>query len=113
MSLIKEIIAVSPDNVATLMSRGSILLASKEWSAAKESFDRVVSVDTQLFHALRAREESAWCESRLGQYESAAAHFEEVLRYLEAEERDGFDIARCLWRLGQTQWDAGGRLSFP
>lgn len=113
MTLIKEIVAVSPDNVAALMSRGNILLASKEWSAARESFDRVISVDTHSFYALRAREESAWCESRLGEYESAVGHFEEVLRELEAEERDGFDIARCLWRLGQTQWDSGGTPCLP
>ncbi|RXW12392.1 hypothetical protein EST38_g13464 [Candolleomyces aberdarensis] len=109
MTLIKEIVAVSPDNLVALMSRGNILLASRDWSAAKESFDRVVSVDVHALHALRAREESAWCESRLGQYDSAIGHFEEVLRELEAEERDGFDVARCLWRLAQTHWDSGGK----
>lgn len=90
------------------MSQGFVLQARKDWQGAKVSFDKVVSTDPSSHQALRASEESAWCESRLGQYDSAISYFQSVLHRLEEGEEREFEMARCLWRLGQTYWDCGG-----
>src|SRR5690606_30553595 len=65
-------------------------------------------VDEHSYQALRAREESAWCETRLELYDEAAEHFAGVLGELEGLEGREVDTARCLWRLGQTYWNRGG-----
>lgn len=108
MSLIREILAASPNNIPALMAQGFVFQARKEWQNSKDSFDRVISSDPSSLHNVRAREESAWCETHLEQFESAIAHFKDVLQELEAEEGREFEAARCLWRLGQTYWSAGG-----
>ncbi|KAF6760007.1 superkiller protein 3 SKI3 [Ephemerocybe angulata] len=106
--LITEILAASPNNVRALMDRGFVLQARKDWQGAKDSFDRVIATDPTSYHALRAREESAWSETQLGQSDEAIVHFEGVLHELEGEEGREFELARCLWRLGQTYWGLGG-----
>lgn len=90
------------------MSRGFVLQARQDWQGAKDSFDTVISTDPSSYQALRASEESAWCESRLGQYDAAISHFQSVLQTLEAEEGREFEVAQCLWRFGQTYWDCAG-----
>jgi len=107
MSLVHEILAVSPDNVPALLAQGYIHQARKEWQHSKESFEKVVDVEPESHHALRAREESAWCETKMGQFDTAIDHFSAVLNVLETLEGREADSARCLWRLGQTHWNRG------
>ncbi|EFI28195.1 superkiller protein 3 SKI3 [Coprinopsis cinerea okayama7 len=109
MELITQVLNFSPLNIKTLMAKGYILQARKEWADAQSCFDQVVEHSDDDALVLRAQEESAWCETLLGVGQSAIDKLKAVCKSLEglAIENE-LDLARCLWRIGQSYWNLGG-----
>ncbi|KAH6914120.1 superkiller protein 3 SKI3 [Coprinopsis sp. MPI-PUGE-AT-0042] len=109
MSLIDQVLKLSPRNIKALMAKGFVLQVRKHWDEAKEAFDQVVGLSEDTSLALRAQEESAWCEGLLGGGQTAIERLKDVYKSLEALEiNNELELARCLWRIGQTYWNLDG-----
>lgn len=109
VSLIDQVLMRSPHNIKTLTAKGFVLQARKQWAEAKEAFDQVVALSDGSSDALRAQEESAWCEGLMGGGRTAIDRLKEVYKRLEALEiNNEMELARCLWRIGQTYWNLDG-----
>jgi superkiller protein 3 len=109
MSLIEQVLKRSPENIKTLTALGFVHQARKQWAEAKEAFDQVVALSEGRSLALRAQEESAWCEGLLGAGQMAIERLKEVYKNLKALEiNNELELARCLWRIGQTYWNLDG-----
>ncbi|KAF9071064.1 TPR-like protein [Rhodocollybia butyracea] len=106
MQIINEILEVSPESVAALMGKGHVQEASENWEEAKEHFGKVI----QLVGGdvgLRAKEEHAWCISRIGDLQTGINLLKAVIERLDELENHDHDRARCYWRLGKCLWNLG------
>ncbi|KAF9267372.1 superkiller protein 3 SKI3 [Marasmius fiardii PR-910] len=108
-AVIDELLRASPDNVPALMGQGFVFSEAQNWSEAEKVFERVTqSLLDDNFDALRAREEHAWCLSRLGKLHEGVTLLEGILQSLNDHEGTEHDRARCNWRLGKSYWDMAG-----
>ncbi|KAF8629112.1 hypothetical protein AX17_005698 [Amanita inopinata Kibby_2008] len=105
-TIIEEVLSQSPDNVVCLMGRAYILQAACRWEEAKLTFLRVADLLPEDIHeGIRASEEAAWCLSQQGQNQEALTPLQDVLASLSHIDGCGNDRARCLWRIGQCNWN--------
>lgn len=105
--LLDDVLTQDPDHVDALLAYGYILQSAEKWEEAEVVFSKVTTrlpPATRKF--VRAREERAWCLSRIRTAEGMQA-LRDVLKDLEGGEFQ-FDRARCLWRVGRACWDLGG-----
>ncbi|TFK25481.1 superkiller protein 3 SKI3 [Coprinopsis marcescibilis] len=110
MRLVDQVLKILPGNVKTLMAKGLVLQARKDWVSAKACFDQVLAIDADVSNALQAQEESAWCESLSNDRRFAISQLQEVLKQMEEQDHlNDMDIARCLWRIGESYWALDGR----
>jgi superkiller protein 3 len=106
LPIVDDVLSQDPDNIAGLMARGYILQAACQWTEASEFFSHVIKlIPDDLQEGLRAREELAWCQIQSHDYENG---MDGLKRVLELQDRSS-DQARCLWRLGKTHWEMGGK----
>ncbi|KAK0545390.1 Superkiller protein 3, partial [Tilletia horrida] len=121
------VLNVHADDIDALLARAYIAQTAQRWTDAKKGFvkvraaaegqgstgrDRAVrSLSLSQAPDLEARAEMAWCDVHLGQLESAAEQFRELIKEVEGErsaETLPEDKARTWWRLGRCLWDIGG-----
>ncbi|KAJ6607768.1 superkiller protein 3 SKI3 [Mycena sp. CBHHK59/15] len=108
LSVIDEVLSQSPSNAACLMGRAYILQEGKRWGPAAELFDTVSNLPGNSQLGIRAKEESAWCQSQAGEVESGIEGLQDVLAILTELESSDSECSRCLWRIGKCYWDIGG-----
>lgn len=112
LRLLDEVLKFDPNSVDALIGRGYVLQYIGKWEEAEGLFSKatlLVPPGTQK--SFRAKEESAWCLSKIQLWEGVEA-LKEVLNDLQGDEHE-MDRARCLWRIGQCCWEMGGRFSLP
>lgn len=100
------------------MSRGYVHEYAYQWAEARDAFWKVVELadnrDDEVINeeGLRAKEEYAWCDVKLGELEKGAEGLMAVLETIgEGVEGKEQDRARCWWRLGKAHWEMGGKSS--
>ncbi|KAK0440394.1 TPR-like protein [Desarmillaria tabescens] len=109
LSIIDDVLATSPNNISCLMGRAHILEQANKWEEAGDLFSRVHELlPDDVHNGLRAKEEHAWCRSRLGDFDFAVAALKEVLETMDTLDHHVEESARCLWRLGSCHWDMNG-----
>ncbi|KAF8557962.1 superkiller protein 3 [Imleria badia] len=104
--LLDDVLRFDPVNVDALIGRGYVLQHTGKWEEAEALFTKATSLTppgTQK--SVRAKEESAWCLSKI-QVGKGVQALKEVLNDLQGDEHD-MDRARCLWRIGQGCWEMG------
>ncbi|KAF8135619.1 hypothetical protein EV363DRAFT_1321133 [Boletus edulis] len=107
LRLLDDILKFDPNNVDGLIGRGYVLQYTGKWEEAEALFTKATSlVPSGTQKSVRAKEESAWCLSKI-QVENGVQALKEVLIDLQGDEHD-MDRARCLWRIGQGCWEMGG-----
>ncbi|KAI6026361.1 superkiller protein 3 [Pisolithus microcarpus] len=105
--LLDDVLKQDPDHVDALLAYGYILQSAEKWEEAEGVFSKVATrLPPDTMKCVRAREECAWCLSRIRIAEGVKA-LRDVLRDLEGGEFQ-IDRARCLWRIGRACWDLGG-----
>ncbi|KAI6121364.1 superkiller protein 3 [Pisolithus sp. B1] len=105
--LLDDVLKRDPDHVDALLAYGYILQRAEKWEEAKGVFSKATTrLPPDIPKYVRAREECAWCLSRIRIAEGVKA-LKDVLKDLEEEEFT-LDRARCLWRIGMACWDLGG-----
>lgn len=110
--VLDEVLIQAPNNTACLMGRAYILQHEKRWDDAAELFARVGDLlpdDLQL--GIRAKEELAWCQSQAGELQAGIQGLEDTRAVLTELEDAQDECARCLWRIGKSYWDIGGKHS--
>ncbi|KAL4253450.1 hypothetical protein ABKN59_002079 [Abortiporus biennis] len=109
LGIIDSVLQEDPKNVSCLMGRAYILQQASKFKDAADLFSQVSDLTDQsnLDLNLRAREEFAWCTSKLGDNERAASLLKSVLDDLEDIEDREIEQARCWWKLGQCHWNSG------
>lgn len=112
LRLLDDVLQFDPTNVDALIGRGYILQYTGKWESAELLFTKATSL---IFpgsrKSVRAKEESAWCLSKIQAGEGVQA-LKEVLNDLQGDEQD-MDRARCLWRIGRGCWEMGGWFALP
>ncbi|KAK0207900.1 superkiller protein 3 [Desarmillaria ectypa] len=109
LSIIDDVLSTSPNNISCLMGRAYILEQANKWEDAGDLFSRVHEMlPDDVDNGLRAKEEHAWCRSRLGDFDFAVAALKEVLETMDTLNDHVEESARCLWRLGSCHWDMNG-----
>ncbi|KAG8213777.1 superkiller protein 3 [Butyriboletus roseoflavus] len=106
LRLVAEVLKFDPNNVDALIGRGYVLQYTGKWEEAEGLFTKatlLVPPGTQK--SVRAKEESAWCLSKI-QIGKGVEALKEVLNDLQGDEHE-MDRARCLWRIGQCCWEMG------
>ena len=112
LRLLDDVLKFDPNNVDALIGRGYVLQYTRKWEEAKGLFTKATSlVPTGTQKSVRAKEESAWCLSKI-QVGKGVQALKEVLNDLQGDEHD-MDRARCLWRIGQGCWEMGGWYTLP
>lgn len=105
--LLDDVLKQDPDHVDALLAYGYILQSAEKWEEAEGVFSKVATrLPPDTMKCVRAREERAWCLSRIRIAEGVKA-LRDVLKDLEGGEFQ-IDRARCLWRIGRACWDLGG-----
>ncbi|KAH0827587.1 superkiller protein 3 [Lanmaoa asiatica] len=106
LRLLDEVLKFDPNNVDALIGRGYVLQHTGKWEEAERLFTKATSlVPPGTRKSVRAKEESAWCLSKI-QIGKGVQALKEVLKDLQGDEHD-MDQARCLWRIGQCCWELG------
>ncbi|KAK0232722.1 TPR-like protein [Armillaria fumosa] len=109
LSIIDDVLSTSPNNISCLMGRAYILEQGNKWEEAADLFSRVHQLlPNDVDNGLRAKEEHAWCRSRLGDFDFAVTALKEVLETMDTLNDHVEESARCLWRLGSCHWDMSG-----
>ncbi|KAI6044690.1 superkiller protein 3 [Pisolithus marmoratus] len=105
--LLDDVLKQDPGHVDALLAYGYILQRAKRWEEAGSVFSKAIErLPPGVPKCVRAREERAWCLSRIRIIEGVQA-LRDVLKDLESGEFK-LDRARCLWRIGRACWDLGG-----
>ncbi|KAF9007975.1 hypothetical protein BDQ17DRAFT_1275914 [Cyathus striatus] len=108
LPIIKDILARSPENVPALMGHAYILEETMRWEDAGSLFEKVSNlIGTEEDEGLRAREESGWCQCKMGNTDMGIQQLKGVLEVLNDLNGRESDRARCLWRLGKCCWEIG------
>jgi superkiller protein 3 len=107
--LIDEVLAFSPENILCLMGRAYIYQANGEWSDAEPLFCHIIQLlPDDLDIGLRAREERAWCQCQMNDFDNGLSGLQSVIISLNHIYGRDSDVSRCLWRLGSSHWRLGG-----
>lgn len=107
LRLLDDVLTFDANNVDALVGRGYIFQHTGKWEEARALFDKATSLlPPETLKSIRAKEESAWCLSKI-QVEQGVQALKEVLKELQGDEHD-MDRARCLWRIGKGCWEMGG-----
>lgn len=107
--LIDEVLAFSPENILCLMGRAYIYQAKGEWNDAELLFCRITQLlPDDLDIGLRAREERAWCQCQMNDFDNGLSGLQSVIISLNHIHGRDSDVSRCLWRLGSSHWRLGG-----
>ncbi|KIK27908.1 hypothetical protein PISMIDRAFT_27774 [Pisolithus microcarpus 441] len=95
--LLDDVLKQDPDHVDALLAYGYILQSAEKWEEAEGVFSKVATrLPPDTMKCVRAREECAWCLSRIRIAEGVKA-LRDVLRDLEGGEFQ-IDRARCSFR---------------
>lgn len=90
------------------MGKGYVFQYAEKWKEAEILFSQAVTqLPEDLDKGLQAKEEMAWCLSRI-RVDTGADALKEVFETLKDIEDRELDKARCLWRIGRCYWDLGG-----
>ncbi|KAG1851683.1 superkiller protein 3 [Suillus subluteus] len=105
---LNDVLKQDPTNVDGLMGKGYIYQYTEKWEEAEVLFAQAAKqLPDDMDKGVEAKEESAWCLSRIhadAGVDALKAVFETLN---DIEDRD-IDKARCLWRIGRCYWDLGG-----
>ncbi|KAG1844187.1 hypothetical protein DFJ58DRAFT_731304 [Suillus subalutaceus] len=105
---LNDVLKQDPTNVDGLMGKGYIFQYAEKWEEAEVLFAQAANqLPDDMDKGVEAKEESAWCLSRMhadAGVDALKAVFETLN---DIEDRD-IDKARCLWRIGRCYWDLGG-----
>ena len=108
--VLDDVLAVEPTNVTALMGRAYIHQFANRWEDAADFFSKAAEQvpEDNVETGLVAREEHAWCQAQLRNYEVAAEALHSIQEHIEV--LDGYEErkARVWWRLGQCHWHLGG-----
>ncbi|KAG9316442.1 superkiller protein 3 [Chiua virens] len=106
LRLLDDVLRFDPNDVDGLIGRGYVLQYTGRWEEAEGLFTKATSLlSPGTPKSIRAKEEGAWCLSKV-QITQGVQALKEVLNDLQGEEY-GMDRARCLWRIGKCCWDMG------
>ena len=109
LRILDEVLSDDKDNVPSLMGRGCILQASKNWEAAAKVFLQVHELlPDDVNEGIRAREERAWCMLHQGDGDVAVDELKAVSEILDNLTGRELDQARCWWSMGKCAWEAKG-----
>jgi superkiller protein 3 len=105
---LNDILKQDPTNVDGLIGKGYVFQHAKKWEEAEALFAQAAEqLPGDMDKGLGAKEESAWCLSRIHANAGVDALKEVFETLKDIEDRD-IDKARCLWRIGRCYWDLGG-----
>ncbi|KAG1742187.1 superkiller protein 3 [Suillus lakei] len=105
---LNDVLKQDPTNVDGLMGKGYVFQHAEKWEEAELLFAQAArQLPNDMDKGLEAKEESAWCLSRM-QVDAGADALGEVFETLKDIEDRDIDKARCLWRIGRCYWDLGG-----
>ncbi|KAG2153913.1 superkiller protein 3 [Suillus clintonianus] len=105
---LNDVLTQDPTNVDGLMGKGYVFQRAEKWEEAEMLFSQAAKqLPDDMDKGLEAKEESAWCLSRM-QLDAGADALKEVFEILKDIEDRDIDKARCLWRIGRCYWDLGG-----
>lgn len=114
LRILDEVLSGDETNVSSLMGRGYILQASKDWAAAAKLFLRAYELlPDDVNEGIRAREERAWCALHQGNADVATDELKAVSEVLDHLEDREVDQARCWWRMGRCAWQTKGSYPSP
>lgn len=100
------------------MGKGYIFLADNKFSEARTQFEDALRVERANQHEedkplsnleLEAKENVGWCMIKEGLLEEGRAQLIGVVDVLDVDESRGPDAARVWTRIGQAEWEMGGR----
>ncbi|PFH51986.1 hypothetical protein AMATHDRAFT_2475 [Amanita thiersii Skay4041] len=106
LKIINQVLSQSPCNIQCLMGKAFIEEAAEHWTEAARLFLNVASLlGEDPSDGLRSAEEAAWCQHKCGQHQQGLNSLQRILSLLENIQGREIDRARCLWRIGQCQWE--------
>lgn len=113
LGIIEQVLSQQPENIPCLLGRAYILRYAQKYAEARAIFAKVAKlVNGEEPHdkllRLEAEEEVSWCDSLLGDYESAKTALKVVIDEIEGFDDQPNRKARAWWRLGKTLWDQDG-----
>lgn len=120
LGIIDQVLSQDPANVPCLLARGYVSRYAGKYEDAQIVFSKVAGlVDATstegLLLQLEAKEEAAWCNSRLGRYVEAEVALREVIGALDGLELQENELesrkAKAWWRMGKTLWDRNGEFA--
>lgn len=91
------------------MGKGYVFQHAEKWEEAEVLFAQAANQlpDDDMNKGVEAKEEGAWCLSRM-HADAGVDALKEVFETLKNIEDRDIDKARCLWRIGRCYWDLGG-----
>jgi superkiller protein 3 len=122
LQLLDGVLEQNPKATACLMGKGYIYLADDQFADARTQFERALQAEQakrgdrteqQPLSSveLEARENVGWCLIKQGLLEEGKEQLMQVVEVLDADESRAQDAARVWTRIGQAEWEMGGR--FP
>lgn len=105
---LNDVLKQDPTNVDGLIGKGYVFQYAEKWEDAEKLFSQAAKqLPEDTDKGLQAKEERAWCLSRM-HVDAGADALKEVFETLKDIEDRDLDKARCLWRIGRCYWDLGG-----
>ncbi|KAG2113725.1 superkiller protein 3 [Suillus discolor] len=105
---LNDVLKQDPTNVDGLMGKGYVFRYAEKWEEAEVLFAQAAEqLPDDIDKGVEAKEESAWCLSRM-HADAGVDALKEVFETLKDIEDRDTDKARCLWRIGRCYWDLGG-----
>jgi len=90
------------------MGKGYVFQYAEKWQEAEILFSQAAKqLPEDMDKGLRAKEEGAWCLSRM-RVDAGADALKDVFETLKDIDDREIGKARCLWRIGRCYWDMGG-----
>ncbi|KAG1771164.1 superkiller protein 3 [Suillus placidus] len=106
---LNDILKQDPTNVDGLMGKGYVFQYAEKWEEAEVQFAQAAEqLSDDMDKGVEAKEESAWCLSRI-HADAGVDALKEVFETLKDIVGRDTDKARCLWRIGRCYWDLGGK----
>ncbi|KAG2046495.1 protein prenylyltransferase [Suillus hirtellus] len=104
---LNDVLKQDPTNVDGLMGKGYVFRYAEKWEEAEVLFAQAAEqLPDDIDKGVEAKEESAWCLSRMDA-DAGVDALKEVFETLKDIEDRDTDKARCLWRIGRCYWDLG------
>ncbi|KAG2355063.1 hypothetical protein BDR07DRAFT_1304231 [Suillus spraguei] len=105
---LNDVLQRDSTNVDGLMGKGYVLQLAEKWEEAGVLFAQAAKqLPDDMDKGLGAKEENAWCLSRM-RADAGVDALKDVFETLKDIEDRDIDKARCLWRIGRCYWDLGG-----